>query len=1315
MARAERPRGACPECGKDCAITEEGGVRHHFTEDPALQAGPDSRKCRGVGEPPADAAPDGRQLRFLCRVPSGPGGCGHQVHLTANFRARTHLTPQGEPCSEGSSAPPIAVGPNGYRADTADWTEADWDAALPKPGPRGEVLPAARPEDLLIEPDRDFDPRPVASPAQTRPVETVPGPDRIDPHAREADAAIAAVAGLQRDQDAAYEQSVRDGLEETRRRAQAAGDGKDPRLHQVFCQHEYSGHDVWDEQNGTEAQVSACVRCGLVEPDETDPATRIKALPVDERGPAVDVLFDETHSAPTDLGPETHPGKAADCTLPECCTHPRGFEYGDDNNGHSGSFCPVCGTGEPDPGPPDWRTPPDLLAKMPEDVRRVAETNPECWDCGHEVIPLVDQFGIVDGQIGVPVKIVWDCQARCESTRHGHLGRPCRPQLPAQARLADLDEGVLFIRHTLKPPLNQLVYRAGKPTMGPLTATVVTAGPHAGKTGSLTDLQEEITCTDLNGTPRPRRTPTASGTPQAPAGPGASTSPIPSPPARTTPRPTQGPSSTPTTTATAKSAASPSSRASSSGASAGQAPASTSTPTATRTGAVADAFSTAKQAVSEADRYDNYGRYKLKHPDDPKKNVKWTRATTFAKSVQDTYALSMWSQRMVLKGASLRKDIVAAVSTLEVKADKDRVNALVEDAKKAAGNKVAANKGTAVHAFTEDRDKALVGEPVKPREIPEEFVPTVDAYEATLRAFGLEPVPGLIEFTTAVKQYEVAGTSDRVYRVTRDITFKLNKRTITLYAGEYVIGDVKGLALTERIPTPTGWTTMGEVREGDTVFDAYGRPCTVTLKSRTKRIGTYIVRFDDGSSVTCDSEHIWWTSTGARAGEPTAKSIQEVIATLQDPRTGQKHHRVPVAGPLELPEADLPIDPYLLGCWLGDGHRRGGQITKTPDLFDILRSDGHDLGPAQTEKGNCETRTVRGLTTALRAAGLQGDKHIPAAYLRASVAQRTALLRGLMDTDGSWNRARRAATFSTVDKGLALQVEELLLSLGQRPNLATVQGTGFGRAVTSYPVSFTPVGLQPFRLPRKADQAAASDKPVTRSTRRVIVSVEPGPDVETACIGVDSPTHTYLAGDRMVPTHNTGADLSYGWAEIAIQLALYAQGLNTSGVWSWETLRWAKPVLPGNPDVLLKVRTDVGLVPHLPVDRETTGAPLATLYAVDLDAGWAASVLCAQMRSWRKERTLATPLEIADVAEPEAPTRGLGPEALAKDAQPPVSRTVVESRPVTLRDKAQAVTNREEASQVFQEATTAKVSRAELDSLVDIMQKKLASFVEKGA
>jgi hypothetical protein len=1075
----EEGRGRCGCCGKNCKLTVDGKIWHHHPESQdgesveECYSSPDSKRCKGAGQLPEGAhpAPAG-SLRFLCRVPSGPTGCGHQVQLTANHRARSHLTPQGTPCAEGSSAPPIAVGPEGYRADTAEWTEEQWDKALPRP--------AARPEDLKIEPDRDFDPRLV-----TRPVETIdlPHDRQPDPHQREADAAIAAVESDRLWSEADYEQSVHDGLEDSRRRvpgealirelktevgdpgtvanqlaAYSFGLGPDGGL--TPCEHDWGGADVLNEE-GDEDQVTACLKCGTIYPEDDEPEPGCGAVDKDDLdacGHCSDcnppALFDASHRYTDASGTEwVHPGTASECSAPECCTHPGGFTYGDDDNGHEGSFCRVCGTEEPGPCPPHelesiaidgrpvarcskcfkpwavaeaenvaaWKTPPDLLAEMPEDVRRTAALNPECWDCGHEVTPLVDRFG-PDGR---PEVIVWSCSRNCPYATGEHRDRPCRPQLSYQDRLGNLDEGMLFVRHTAKPPLNKLVYRVGTHrSLMPFTATVVTPGPYAGREGTLTNLTEEVTCTDLNGRPRPRRDlaapsgsapaavptisngrPTSSTPDPRPApvsGVTSPSSPAPQPPTsshRDRPKqptnapapgssPTRtpagsGPGSTRRTPGSAPDAGASSTRATSSGPTA---KAATSAKAAGRTDVAKDAFSTPKQAAKESDKYDNYGRYKLLHPDSGKP-IKWTRATTFAKSIQDTFALSQWAQRMTLKGASLRPDIVAAVSTLEVKQDKDRVNALVDDAKKAAGDKVAANKGTAVHAFTEDRDKVLVGEPLdRERPVPEEFVPTVEAYDAVLRTFGLEPVPGLIEFTTAVKQYEVAGTSDRVYKVTRNMTFKLNGRTVSLYAGEYVIGDVK-----------------------------------------------------------------------------------------------------------------------------------------------------------------------------------------------------------------------------------------------------------------------------------------------------------------------------------------TGADLSYGWQEICIQLALYAQGLNTSGVWSWEARRWAKPVTPGNPDVLLKVRTDVGLIPHLPVDRSTTGAPLATLYAVDLDAGWSATVLCGQVRSWRKERTLATPLTVADVEDRETdPDTGVPYQDLARAAQP-TARTVIASRPATLEEQARAVTSKAEASAVWQEATAARVTRAELDRLVGIMSDKLKSFVEQGA
>jgi len=205
-------------------------------------------------------------------------------------------------------------------------------------------------------------------------------------------------------------------------------------------------------------------------------------------------------------------------------------------------------------------------------------------------------------------------------------------------------------------------------------------------------------------------------------------------------------------------------------------------------------------------------------------------------------------------------------------------------------------------------------------------------------------------------------------------------------------------------------------------------------------------------------------------------------------------------------------------------------------------------------------------------------------------------------------------------------------------------------------------------------------------------------------------TVTLYAGEYVIGDVKSGADLSYGWMEICIQLAIYAQGFNSCGVWDWSTGVWGHPASPGDPEVQIKVRTDVGLIPHLPVDRKE-GAPLATLFAVDLDWGWATAVLCGQVRAARKEGNLATALTVADVAEPD-------PSTVDEATTPYDGHTAVHSvvsRPATLEEKARAVTTQAGASEVWKEAVAARTSKAEVDRLVRIMQAKLESFVEKGA
>jgi hypothetical protein len=157
-------------------------------------------------------------------------------------------------------------------------------------------------------------------------------------------------------------------------------------------------------------------------------------------------------------------------------------------------------------------------------------------------------------------------------------------------------------------------------------------------------------------------------------------------------------------------------------------------------------------------RRDGYGRYMLPEctvGKARKQEVPFTRATTFAKSISDTYALSMWQQRMTAIGIAKRQDLRLAAATLHPTKDKDALNGVVEQAKEAAAAKSAARIGSAVHAFTEAADR---GEELDAQE----YAGHVDAYTERLTEFGLTIVPDMIERIVVWNKFSIAGTFDRV-------------------------------------------------------------------------------------------------------------------------------------------------------------------------------------------------------------------------------------------------------------------------------------------------------------------------------------------------------------------------------------------------------------------------------------------------------------------------------------------------------------------------------------------------------------------------
>jgi hypothetical protein len=148
-----------------------------------------------------------------------------------------------------------------------------------------------------------------------------------------------------------------------------------------------------------------------------------------------------------------------------------------------------------------------------------------------------------------------------------------------------------------------------------------------------------------------------------------------------------------------------------------------------------------------------------------------------------------------------------------------------------------------------------------------------------------------------------------------------------------------------------------------------------------------------------------------------------------------------------------------------------------------------------------------------------GIKHIPEPYLHASIPQRSALLAGLLDTDGHCS-PRGQVEFTATNRDLAYGVLELVLGLGYKATLRTKRCNGrYESTSTAYTVAFTP--HEPvFRLSRKlARQGPARLGSTAR--RRYIVDVRPIESVPVRCIAVNSPGRMYLASRSCVPTHNS--------------------------------------------------------------------------------------------------------------------------------------------------------------------------------------------------
>lgn len=337
-----------------------------------------------------------------------------------------------------------------------------------------------------------------------------------------------------------------------------------------------------------------------------------------------------------------------------------------------------------------------------------------------------------------------------------------------------------------------------------------------------------------------------------------------------------------------------------------------------------------------------------------------------------------------------------------------------------------------------------------------------------------------------------------------------------------------GKQIADSVPvlTTKGWKTHGELEEGDYVFHPNGKPIRV-LGTKSWEADNYKVYFQNGETIECHAKHEW-TLWDKRKSNGRGK-LQGGYVTIEtetlldkysytDPKGGRARYFIEPAKPLRYPTIEQLMDPYFVGCWLGDGTSDKPAITLSDEkAMNILPHLPYKVTKIYIQEG-CKRYEFRQqhVSSLLREIGILKNKHIPDQYKYTSYAQQAKLLAGIIDTDGYVDKNGRVI-IRCGNERLANDILELLTIMGECPYQTIVAPTTSSSGIVGkQPVH--QIGFQP-SLPLPTRHHVVSRLVPHRKVG--IVKIEKCANNPGKCIEVDSDDGLYLVGRHLVPTHNS--------------------------------------------------------------------------------------------------------------------------------------------------------------------------------------------------
>ena len=340
-----------------------------------------------------------------------------------------------------------------------------------------------------------------------------------------------------------------------------------------------------------------------------------------------------------------------------------------------------------------------------------------------------------------------------------------------------------------------------------------------------------------------------------------------------------------------------------------------------------------------------------------------------------------------------------------------------------------------------------------------------------------------------------------------------------------------------------GWTTMGDIQPGDKLWNPDGTLQTILHKSNNGVSDVYEFEFADGRKTRCGIEHNWEVVDRVTKKTLVLNTKQLIEKGIHKKFGSVNHYRFAIKNTKAieyLNSQSLPIDPYVLGCILGDGSISSSVYIsgKDEEIFDEISSilgDEYELN----DIGYCKRGIVYkdrfgkndqyensryGVNPILRELAIlglrvnnKGVKHIPDIYLHSSIKDRISLIQGLMDTDGFVNASGNNIHFTNKNKNLIDGLAYICRSLGIRVTVSEKNNKHgvFYRLLFSGNIPY-----DIFRLTRKKIRFNLRKQKKTFDVVPLISITKLDYQEESSCIIVDNPNHLYITNDFIV-THNS--------------------------------------------------------------------------------------------------------------------------------------------------------------------------------------------------